>query len=109
MESVSDYLQYLLKFIASEVSPRKALGILVLIICFFLLRWTWRRGVKEFKRGMLSSEETRPKNIPSHAKEPTAVKTKWETQFVRFCRASGLAIRRTAKEWKTSKHPPRTP
>jgi uncharacterized OB-fold protein len=34
------------------------------------------------------------------------VKSDWEAKFVRFCRASGLAIRRTAEELKAGKRPP---
>jgi hypothetical protein len=105
MDSASDYLQYLLNFFSSAISLRKALGIVVLIICLILLRWIWRQSVKEFKNGMLSHDEPQPMSGPSHSQKQTAVKRNWETQFVRFCRASGLAIRRTAKELKAGKGP----
>jgi hypothetical protein len=106
MDSASDYLQYLLNFFSSAVSLRKALGIVVLIICFILLRWIWRQSVKEFKKGMLSHDEPQPMSGPSHSHKQAAVKTDWEAQFVRVCRASGLAIRRTVKELKAAKPPP---
>ena len=105
MGSASDYLQYLLDFLSSAVSLRRALGIVVVIICFMLLRWIWRQSVKEFKSGMLSHDEPQSRSGPSHSEKQTAVKRDWETQFVRFCRASGLAIRRTAKELKAGKPP----
>ena len=34
------------------------------------------------------------------------MKRDWEAQFVRFCRASGLAIGRTVKELRAGKRPP---
>ena len=106
MGSASDYLQYLLNFLSSAVSLRKALGIVALIICFFLLRWIWRQSVKEFKSGMLSHDEPQPRSGPSHSQKEAAMKRDWEAQFVRFCRASGLAIGRTVKELRAGKRPP---
>ena len=106
MGSVSDYLQYLLNFIPSAAFLRAALGIVALIICFILLRWMWRQGVREFKKGMLSHDEPQPKSGPSHPQKQAAVKRDWEAQFVRICRASGSAIRETAKELRAGKRPP---
>jgi hypothetical protein len=106
MGSASDYLQYLLNFFSSSVSLRSALGIVAVIIGFILLRWIWRQSVKEFKSGMLSHDEPQPRSEPSHSEKQAPAKKDWEAQFVRFCRASGLAIRRTAKELKAVKRPP---
>ena len=103
MGSASDYLQYLLNFFSSSVSLRAVLAIVILIIGFILLRWIWRQSVKEFKSGMLSHDEPQPRSEPSHSQKPAPAKKDWEAQFVRFCRASGLAIRRTAKELKAVK------
>ncbi len=106
MGSVSDYIQYLLNFIPSAAFLRAALGIVALIICFILLRWMWRQSVGEFKKGMLSHDEAEPSTGPSHPRKQAAVKGDWEAQFVRFCRASGLAIRRTTKELRAGSRPP---
>jgi hypothetical protein len=106
MGAVSDYLHYLLNFIQSAAFLRMALGIVVLIICIILLRWMWRQGVREFKKGMLSHEEPQAKSGQPPSKKEAAVKKDWEAQFVRFCRASGLAIRQTAKELRAGKLPP---
>jgi len=103
MGSVYDYLQYLMNLVSSEVSLRKVLGIVALISCLILFRSMWRQGVKEFKKGMLSHDEPQRRSDERHFLKQPAVKTEWEPQFVRFCRASGLAIRRTAKELRAGK------
>ena len=82
MAPVSNYLRYLLNH---------------------LLRSMWRRGVSEFKSGVLSHDESQKRRGLSHFQKQGTVKKGWEAQFVRFCRASGLAIRQTAKELRAGK------
>jgi hypothetical protein len=105
MGPVSDYLQYLMNLIPSAAFLRAALGIVALIICLILLRWMWRQGVREFKKGMLSHDEPQAKIGPPQSQKQAAVKGDWEAQFVRFCRASGLAVSRTAKELRAGNRP----
>ena len=68
-----------------------------------LLRSMWSRGVEEFKKGMLSHDDSQQKSEVGHSQKQPAVKKDWEAQFVRFCRASGLATRRTKQELRASK------
>ena len=82
MAPVSNYLRYLLNH---------------------LLRSMWSRGVSEFKSGVLWYDESQKSSGPSHFQKQGTVKKGWEAQFVRFCRASGLAIRQTAKELRAGK------
>ncbi len=109
MGSVYDYLQYLLKFIASEVPLHRVLGILAVIICLFLLRWLWRQSVKEFKKGLHSRDESESESNSSRPQEPAAAESRWATQFIRVCRASGLAVGEVARELKAGKRPAASP
>ena len=105
MDTVSDYLQYFLKFLASEISPRKALGIFAVVVCFLLLRWMWRQSVREFKKGLHSHDEPQREVNSSHRQQTAPVKSNWGAQFVRVCRASGLAMGEMTRQWKAGKRP----
>ena len=78
--------------------PSRMLGIIRKLICpsaerscpvsvyfrYFLnllLRSMWRRGVEEFKRGMLSHDKGQQKSEVEHFQKQPAVKKEWETLF----------------------------
>lgn len=103
METILDYIgaHPLLRSVLVQVAAALICLIIVSMI-YYGLRWMWRRSVREFKKGMLSDDEPQLRSVPSPPQEAAMVKKNQEALFVRFCRALGLAIGQTARDWKMS-------
>ncbi len=105
MSFLNDALE-LLESVSSVVPVRRAISVIIFIVCIVVLRRIWNKSVIQFKKGMLAHDDPPPAaEPPDHPRKPT-LKKSWDAQFIRFCRASGLTARTLGKEWKKLRRDP---